>query len=335
MQWAHPERLIWIWLVPALVGFWIWAFGSRRRALARVAQSPILPALTGSVDWASRRRKAALLTSAIACLVVALLGPQWGFQWEEVKRRGVDLVIALDASKSMLAQDVKPNRLERAKLAIQELIPLLKGDRIGLVVFAGTGFLQCPLTVDYGAFTLTLADASTDAIPRGGTSIGQAIRTGLSAFETSQAESRALVLITDGEDHEGQAQAAASEAAKAGVKIFAVGIGTPEGELVPVTDEQGSRTFLKDGEGRTVKSRLDESTLQQVALATGGSYVRATSTAFGLDLLYRERIASMKAHEQEGGRQKRYELRYQWPLALALVLLCAEMVMTDRRRGQA
>jgi Ca-activated chloride channel family protein len=300
-----------------------------------VAQSPTLAALIGSADWARRRRKAALLTLATACLLLALVGPQWGFHWEDVKRRGVDLIIALDVSKSMLAQDVKPNRLERAKLAIQELIPLLKGDRIGLVVFAGTGFLQCPLTVDYGAFGLILADVSTDAIPRGGTSISQAIRTGLSGFEASQAESRALVLITDGEDHEGRAQAAADEAAKAGVKIFAVGIGTPEGELVPVIDEQGSRTFLKDGEGRTVKSRLDESVLQRIALQTGGSYARATATAFGLDLLYRERIATMKAQEQEAGRQKRHELRYQWPLALALLLLCAEMMLSDRRRGQA
>jgi len=334
-MWAHPEGLIWLWLVPALAGFWVWAFRARRGALARLAEAPVRSALAASVDWASRHRKATLVSAAAGCLILALVGPQWGFEWEQVKRRGIDLVIALDVSKSMLAQDVKPNRLKRAKLAIQELIPLLGGDRIGLVVFAGTGFVQCPLTIDYGAFTLTLDDVSTDAIPRGGTALAQAIRTGVAAFAASASESRVLVLITDGEDLEGDAAAAARDAAQAGVKIFAVGMGTPEGELIPVEDEQGSRSFLKDLEGRTVKSRLDEAALQQIALQTGGSYVRATPTAFGLDALYRERIATMKAQEMEGGRRKRHELRFQWPLAAALGLLCVEMLMRERRRGPA
>lgn len=335
MHWEHPERLIWLWLVVGLAAFWVWAFRSRRRSFTRLIDAAVVPSLTGSVDWAARRRKAAGLTAAVVCLVLALAGPQWGFHWEEVKRRGVDVVLALDVSKSMLAQDIKPNRLERAKLAIQELIPLLQGDRIGLVVFAGTSFLQCPLTVDYGAFMLTLADASTDAIPRGGTALGEAIRTALRAFELSSSESRAIVLITDGEDHEGDAVAAARAAAHAGVKLFAVGIGTPEGELVPVTDEQGSRVFLKDRQGRTVKSRLGEALLQQLALATGGSYVRATPTAFGLDALYRQRIATMKAKELQSGRQKRYETRFQWPLTVALIVLSVEMLMAERRWEQA
>ncbi len=334
MQWAYPERWMWVWLVPVVAAFWWWASRQRRQALARFADPVLVEALADDVLWGRRRLKAAMVTGGLLCLVLALVGPQWGFRWEEVTRRGIDIVIALDVSKSMLAEDVKPNRLERAKLAIQELIPLLKGDRVGLIAFAGTSFVQCPLTVDYGAFSLTLEEVTTDTIPRGGTAIAQAIRTGVKALEGSARGSRALALITDGEDHEGDPVAAAKEAAQAGVKLFCIGIGTPEGELIPITDEQGHQTFLKDREGRTVKSRLDEAMLQKVALETGGSYVRATSTAFGLDLVYRERIAKLEQQEFESSLQKRYEQRFQWPLAVALVLLALEPLVADRRRAQ-
>ena len=210
---------------------------------------------------------------------------------------------------------------------------MLRGDRIGLIAFAGTSFAQCPLTSDYGAFALMLEEIDTDILPRGGTALAQAIRGGIKAFQTSAAGSQALILITDGEDHEGDVLDAAKEAAKAGVKIYCIGIGTAEGELIPLVDEQGHQTFLKDREGRTVKSRLDEPTLERIAIETGGSYVRATATSFGLDLLYRERIGKLEQRDYDSALRKRYEQRFQWPLAAALVLLGAELLISDRRRA--
>ncbi len=333
MQWAYPERWILVLVVPALTGFWIWASTARREALGRLAQATLWPQLSDMVHWSRRRARAVVLTLAVFWLITALAGPQWGFHWEEVKRRGIDIVMALDVSRSMLVEDVKPNRLERAKLAIKDLIPLLRGDRVGLVAFAGTSFLQCPLTVDYDAFTLTLDEMTTETIPRGGTAIAQAIRTSIKAFEHSAEGARALVLITDGEDQEDDPLAAAQEAAKAGVKIFCVGIGTTEGELIPMTDEQGHQTFIKDRQGRTVKSRLEEKPLQRIALETGGSYVRATATSLGLDLLYRDQMARLDQHETKSLLQKQYEHRFQWPLAVALALLAIEMLIGDRRRS--
>ncbi len=332
MRWAYPERWMWVWVIVALLGFWVWAFRNRKRALERLADAGLLPQLAEQVDSRSRTLKSAVVMLGVLFLILALIGPQWGFRWQEIKRRGVDLVIALDVSKSMLAQDIKPSRLDRAKLAIQELLPMVKGDRIGLVAFAGTSFVQCPLTVDHGALLLTLEELDTNSIPRGGTAIANAIRDSLKVFASSAPDSRALIVMTDGESHEGDAITAAKEAAKQGVKIFTVGVGTPDGELVPITDAQGHQTFLKDREGRTVKSRLEEGLLQQIALETGGSYIRATPAAFGLDLLYRDRIATLHQQEFESTMKKQYELRFQWALAVALFLLIGEPLISDRRR---
>ena len=332
MHWAHPERWGWLWLLPGLAAWWGWAFRARRRALARVAAPALLPHLAGSVDWAMRRLKAGATLCGIAALLLALIGPQWGFRWQQVTRRGVDLIIALDVSKSMLTEDVKPSRLARAKLAIADLADQLRGDRVGLVAFAGTAFLQCPLTVDYGALLLTLEETDADTIPRGGTALAAAIRESLRALEASSSVSRAIVIISDGESHEGDALAAAREAAQAGVPVFTIGIGTMEGELIPLVDAQGQRTFLQDRDGRTVKSRLEEVVLKDVAFATGGGYVRATPTASGLDLLYRERIANLEPREQGSAMQKQHELRFQWMLAAALLLFGLEPWLSDRIR---
>ena len=331
MQWAYPQRWPWLWAVVVVAGFFVWAAGRRRRLSARIAQDAALPLLTPQVRGRMRWLKAALMTLGLLFLTLGLLGPQWGFHWQEVKRRGVDILVVMDVSKSMLAQDIKPNRLERAKLAIHDLIAKLKGDRIGLLAFAGTGFLQCPLTVDYGAFSLILDDVGVETIPRGGTAIAGAIRSAVKALEKSTG-SRVIVLITDGEDHEGDTVSAAQEAAKAEIRIFCVGVGTPEGELITLEDEQGNRQFLKDSQGRVVQSRLNEETLKQVALKTGGAYVRATPTAFHLDEIYERYIAVLEPQEFEGGLKKQYEHRFQWFLAAAFLLLSLEPLISDRRR---
>ncbi len=332
MHWAYPERFVWLLAVPALGAFWIWALAARRRDLAQVAQPPLLAHLVEHLDARRRRVKIWLTVAAVACAALALLGPQWGFHWETLIRRGVDVVVALDVSKSMLAEDVKPSRLERAKLALKELAGLLAGDRIGLVTFAGTSFIECPLTVDYDAFSMIVDDVSVDSIPRGGTSIGRAIRAARQAFEAGAQGSRVILLITDGEDHEGDALAEARETAHDGIVLLCVGIGTTEGELIPVTDGEGHQRFLKDTQGRTVKSRIDERLLEQLAAETGGAYVHATSTSFGLDALYRQRIATLDRGTGESTIRKQYEHRFQWPLAIAWLLLAIEPLIGERRR---
>ena len=334
MLWRAP---LWLWflaLAPGLAVFFVWALRRRQQALQRFAEARLLPALVPDLDRRRQPWRAGLLVVAVALLVCALAGPQWGFHWQEVRREGVDVIVALDTSRSMLATDVKPNRLARAKLAITDLLGELQGDRVGLVAFAGTAFVQCPLTVDYGAFAESLRAVQIGIIPKGGTALAAAIDTALGAFEARQSKYEALVLITDGEDHEGDVAAAAKRAADLGVKIYTVGIGTTAGELIPAgsNDREG---FLKDRQGNVVKTRLDESTLQEIATTTNGAYVHGEGPNLGLDLLYRDYIARMDKRELHTAMQRQFEERFQWPLLLALLLLVLEPLIGDRRRATA
>ncbi|MBU0547204.1 MAG: VWA domain-containing protein [Candidatus Omnitrophica bacterium] len=318
-------------VVLALALFYYWAAKMRKQALERFAQKELLNELLSCLDYRKRILKTSLMVLVVSLMLFALLRPQWGFHWEEVKRKGVDILIALDTSKSMLAEDVKPSRFQRSKLAIKDLVRNLKGDRIGLIAFSGSAFLQCPLTLDYGGFLLSLDNTGIDTIPKGGTSITSAIKEALRSYEGGQKKYKVLVVITDGEDHEGDPEQAAEEVKKEGIKIFCIGIGTKEGDLVPVTDETGQKSFLKDSQGNVVKSHLDEVSLQKVALKTGGVYVRATNAEFGLDLIYRERIAKMEKRELEAKMNKHYEERFQIFLWLALFLLIVEHFIGDRK----
>ena len=327
MIWRDPLALSALLLVPAVAAFFWWAFRERDRALATFVEASLLPTVVPDLDRRRRRVRAGLLTVAVASFAVALAGPMWGFHWEEVRREGIDLVVAFDTSKSMLATDVAPNRLARAKLAVQDLLAELAGDRIGLVAFAGTAFVQCPLTLDRNAFRESLEAVEVGLIPRGGTNLTAALQSGLAAFEGHQGRHQALVLITDGEDHEGKLDDVIAEASKRGVKIFTVGIGTADGELIPT--EGGG--FLKDRRGQVVKSRLGEETLKKVALDTGGVYLHAAGADLGLAGLYRDHIATMEKRDLESTLQRRYEHRYQIPLALGLVLLAVEQILGERR----
>jgi Ca-activated chloride channel family protein len=332
MQFGNLTSFWLLALMPVLVVFLVWAFRARHRALERFAGRPLIPKLAAAVRPVARRWKAVLLVTVVLFVVLALTQPRWGFEWREVKHDGVDVFVLLDVSKSMLTEDVRPNRLTQAKYAVQDLLEKLRGDRIGLVAFAGTAFVQCPLTVDYEAFRLTLKDAAPGIIPRGGTAIGAAIRTALRAFEAGEGRDRAIVLITDGEETESDALATADEAAQAGVKIYAIGVGTAEGELIPMREEGKPMEFLKDREGQVVKSRLDEETLKQLALKTQGIYVRSVAGDFGMDAIYDKGIAQLQRKEYETRLQKRYFERFQWPLGVAFVLLVVEAFVTDRKR---
>ena len=327
MIWRDAMALAALLLVPAAIAFFWWAFRERDRALATFVDAALLPTVVPDLDRRRRRVRAALLVAAIALFGVALGGPMWGFHWEEMKREGIDLVVAIDTSKSMLATDVAPNRLERAKLAVQDLLAEMAGDRVGLVAFAGTAFVQCPLTLDRNAFRESLQAVEVGLIPRGGTNLTEALESGLAAFEGHQGRHQALVLITDGEDHEGKLDDVLKAASERGVKIFTVGIGTAEGELIPA--EGGG--FLKDRKGQVVKSRLGETTLQKIALDTGGVYLHAAGADLGLGELYRNHIATMEKRDLASTLERRYEQRYQIPLALGVLLLVIEQLLGERR----
>jgi len=331
MRFAQPFFLALTLATFILIIFYLWAFKRRKVAWEKFAQKDLLQELLAQVHPGKQRLKAILLIMGIFLCLFAFMRPQWGFRWQEIKRKGLDILVALDTSKSMLASDIKPNRLQRAKLAIGDFVGNLKGDRIGLVAFAGSAFLECPLTVDYGGFLLSLENTDVNTIPKGGTSISSAIKEAMRSFPAGQKKYKVLIIITDGEDHEGYPIRLAEEAQKEGLIIFCIGIGTKEGELVFVEQEPGRKEFLKDSEGHAVKSRLNEEVLQKIALTTGGAYIRSTNTEFGLGLLYKEKLSTMEKREFEGKMNKLYEERFQIFLAIGLLLILAETVLNDVR----
>ncbi|MFI5396249.1 MAG: VWA domain-containing protein [Candidatus Binatia bacterium] len=331
IDWRAPHLFWFLALVPAALAFFVWALRRRRAALRRFADARLLPALAPDLDERRQRWRAAMLLAALTLSVVALAGPKWGFHWEEVHREGIDIIVALDTSRSMLAEDVKPNRLARAKLAVQDLVKQLHGDRIGLVAFAGSAFVQCPLTLDYDAFAESLRAVDVGIIPKGGTALAEAITAGVEAFEGHQGKHEAFILITDGEDHEGQIDEAAKQAADKGIKIYTVGIGTPDGDLIPITVD-GQQSFLKDRKGQVVKSRLDDETLKKVATTTSGAYVHAEGPSLGLDVVYNDYIGRMEKRELTSTMERRFEERFQIPLLLAVLLLVLEPLVGERRR---
>ncbi len=334
MHYANPKYFSLIfYLTGALIIFYIWVLRRRRILRERFAERSLIDAISPSASTKRRIIKTAMLTLAVFLSLFALARPQWGFEWEETKRAGLDILIAIDVSKSMLATDVKPNRLERSKFAVKDLVKRLSGDRIGLIAFAGTSFLQCPLTIDYNGFLLALDDLTIAAIPRPGTSISSAINEAMNVFKDGlEKKYKVLVIITDGEDLEGEALKAARMASDLGIKIYCVGVGTTEGELIPVTDESGQRVYLSDKSGRVVKTKLNEDILKQIAISTGGSYVRATQKEFGLVLLYDNSISKLEKRDIETKMRKHYQERYQGFLASALLLLFMEPFISDRKR---
>lgn len=331
MQFANPQVLILAAvLVPAAALLVIWAQRKQRKALDRLGNSVLLRRLTESVNWSGRRWQAALRLAALALLLVALARPQWGSESTEVAQEGLQVAVALDVSQSMLADDLKPSRLERAKLEIADLMKRLEGDEIGLVLFSGASFVQVPLTTDYSTALAYLDSAGPDSISRPGTVIGDAIRTATEAFDDKLPSQKVLVLMTDGEDVETDPLAAAREAAEAGVLIYSIGFGTPEGSPVPETNPFGQVIGYKtDAQGNPVISRMDESTLQQVAQAANGRYYRALADGSELDSLLRE-IDTLQRAELQSRVTVRYIERFQIFLALGLLALVASELIPDR-----
>jgi Ca-activated chloride channel family protein len=330
MRFGSPESFWLLLTLPVLLGLYVWSFRKRQSAIRRFGSEVMMAKLTSATSWTRQTIKAGFLSTAFLFLILALAQPRFGTKLEMVTRRGVDVIVVLDTSLSMMAEDIPPNRLLRARLEIESLIDRLNGDRIGLVAFSGQSFVLCPLTLDYSAAKLFLDSIDTGLIATQGTAIAQAIRTATDAFGTEEQKHKALVLITDGEDHAGEAMEAARHAAEAGVRIFAVGIGTQDGELIPVKKE-GRIEFLKDRNGSVVKTRLDEATLVEMARETNGGYVRSQRGRVGLDEIYLQ-ISEMEKRELGSRKLSQFRHRYQWPLGIAVILVILESLMSDRRR---
>jgi len=335
MKFAQPQFL-WMLLLalPLLAALFFWSWRVKQKLIAQFVPARLLPALTVGVSPARQKFRLVLLAAAVAGVLAALAGPQWGFSWQEATQRGLDIVVVVDTSRSMLAADVVPNRIEKAKLAVFDLMRQAKEDRLGLVPFAGDAFLQCPLTLDDQAFRQSVQALNVGIIPQGGTAISAAIRTAQAAFEKNNNNHKVIVLFTDGEDHDADVQtlAAAKDAAEAGVNIFTVGVGTAEGDLLQVTDDKGNTSFVKDDDGNVVKSRLNESLLRQIATATGGFYLPLIG-ADPMQVLYQRGLAPLPKSQSTTKLTRVYSERYHWPLSFAVLCLLLELLLPDRSKS--
>jgi Ca-activated chloride channel family protein len=330
MTFVKPVFLYGLILIPLLGAFFWWARRRRQADLARLGDPGLVQRLSNSVNWRGRRWRDGLWLVVLALLLVALARPQWGTETRMVEQEGIQVMVALDVSKSMLAQDIKPDRLSRAKMEIADLMSRLGGDEIGLVLFSGASFVQFPLTSDYATALTFLDNARPEVISRPGTAIGDAIRTAMSGFDTNRTSQKVIVLITDGEDHEGNALEMAQMAAEQGALIYTIGFGSPQGEPIPEYDERGEIVGYKKGaDDQVVLSRLDEATLQQIAEAGGGQYFRATADGSELGALVGELGALQKA-ELSAQLETRGIERFQTFLLLALALMVVMEMIPDR-----
>ncbi len=311
----------------------LWAYRMERRKqklLTQFVAPTLADDLTRSVSKTKKQIKATLLALGIAFIGFAAARPQHGYVWNEVKSKGIDVVFAIDTSKSMLAQDIRPNRLERSKLAVLDFIDRMGNDRIGLVAFSGSAFLQCPLTLDYNAFRQSLAILEPGIIPVGGTDIAAAIQIAESAFQKENSY-KILILITDGEDLESRGIEVAREAASRGVKVFTLGVGSTEGEIIPIMNEEGKKDYVRDENGAVVRTRLDEATLQKIAQASHGFYSPLGALGEGLDAVYRLGLQEIPRQELNARMNKEPIERYHWPLAIGMFLLIIEWLIGTRR----
>ncbi len=330
-QFANPENLLWLLVIPLLAG-WAWYSLKRRwKALYRFVDAPMLARLAPSLDPRRRISKMGLILLAFTLLLLALARPQFGTRLETIEREGQDVVVALDVSLSMLAEDIQPSRLRKAKHAIGSFVDLLQGDRVGIVAFAGEAFVQCPLTLDYAAAKMFLDALDTTILPVQGTALEQAIRRSLDMFSSKETTHKVLILITDGEGHMGDPVGAARTAAQQGVLIHTVGIGSVQGTPIPMRDEQGRRQgFKKDSRGNVVMTRLDQGTLQEIARETGGRYFRASPGERELADIQAE-IAGMDKKRLSAQEFTQFDEQFQAFVGLAWILLVLESLLGERR----
>jgi Ca-activated chloride channel family protein len=330
LRFAHPEYLLWLALVPVAVILFIIMTVKKRKAIKRFSDSPLFRRLSADASSAKPVIKLVVFLLAYSLIVIGLANPQIGSKLEEVKRDGVDIVIALDVSNSMKAEDIKPSRLERSKQAISRLIDKLENDRIGIIVFAGTAYVQLPITTDFAAAKLFLSSIDTDIIPTQGTAIGSAIDLASESFVGQDNKHKALIIITDGENHEDDAMEAAKKANAEGIIIHTIGMGSPEGSPIPIYRNGMQVDFLRDHEGHIVVTRLDQLTLEQIAAEGKGQFIRANNSDDGLSTILGE---IMKMNKKTFGTKifTEYEDRFQYFIGAGLLILLLEYLISNRK----
>jgi Ca-activated chloride channel family protein len=329
-RFAHPLYLYWLALVPVAVILFIVMSYSKKIAVKKFGDSVLFNQLAADVSRAKPALKFVLFVIAYSLLVTGLANPQIGTKLEEVKREGVDIIVALDVSNSMKAEDIKPSRLERSKQAISRLIDRLENDRIGIIVFAGTAYVQLPITTDFAAAKLFLSSIDTDIIPTQGTAIGAAIELAQKSFVGQDNKHKALIIITDGENHEDDAVEAARKAAKEGIIIHTIGMGTPEGAPIPVYRNSVQVDFMKDHNGTTVITKLDQVTLEKIAAEGKGMFIRASNSDDGLNTILNE-ITKMDKKSFGTKMFTEYEDRFQYFIGAGLLFLLIEFMISNRK----
>jgi Ca-activated chloride channel homolog len=329
-QFAHPKYLILLILVPVFLGIFIVSRYLRNKALKSFGDPTLVNGLIPEASVVRPWVKFSLVILALALAIIALAGPQFGTKLRDVKRKGIELVVALDVSNSMMSEDITPSRLENAKRAISKLIDDLHDDKLALIVFAGDAFVQLPMTSDYSAAKMFLSNITPSLVSNQGTAIASAIELGMKSFSPGDDKNKAIVIITDGEDHEGDAVAMATKANEAGIIIHTIGMGLPNGAPIPVTNSNGQRDYRTDNNGSVVISKLDETTLKQIAAAGGGKYIRANNTKSGLSALFEE-LNQMQKVEMESKIYSEYEEQYQYFLGFAILLLFVEFIILQKQ----
>jgi len=332
MKFGAPTNLWWLLLVPALILFSIWAERIKQKARLKFSSLRLFSLLADNYSPLKARWKRILMLLSLLLLILCLARPQWGSKLVEVKKQGIDIIFAVDVSLSMLAEDIQPNRLERAKLEVTDFLEKLKGDRVGIITFAGTAHISCPLTFDYRAAQLFLDNIYPGIISRAGTNLAEAINTASLAFNQKEKKYKVLILVTDGEDQGNQPIEAAKEAVKEGIRIYTIGVGTTAGEPIPLRQPEGGfMGYKKDENDQVVLSRLDEETLSELARLGSGKYLSAARGGFDLDKIYQE-VSGLEKKELKGTLAVEYLDRYQYFLVPAILLLVAEMFLSDRKR---
>ena len=329
LRFGNSEFLWGLLLIPILTLFYIWSRIARKRALRRFGNEEILKFLMPFTSKSRPMFKFFTLMLALAFVIVGIARPQYGSKLKKVKREGIELVIALDVSNSMMAEDIQPNRLERAKLAISRLVDKLKDDKIGLIVFAGDAYTQLPITTDYNSAKLFLNAVNTQIVPKQGTAIGAAIELAMRSFTPDSKANKAIIVITDGENHEDDAVAAAKSAVENGMVVHTIGMGLPQGSPIPVL-RNGAKEYLKDNSGNVVITKLDETKLEQIAAAGDGVYVRANNAQVGLNTLFDE-INKLDKTELESLVYSDYEDQFQYFFAIAMILIVLEFFILERK----
>ncbi len=317
-------------LIPVFIIIYFFVIRWRKKALNTYGDIAVIQQLFPDVSKTKRIWKFILFTVAFALIIIGIVNPQVGTKLEEVKRQGADLMICLDVSNSMKAEDLQPNRLEKAKQAISKLIDKLEGDRIGIVVFGGEAYVQLPITTDYSAAKLFLESINTDMIPTQGTAIGAAIDMAMESFGKDEGKNKAIIIITDGENHEDDAIKAAESAASKGITIHTIGMGSADGAPIPVYKGNVRESFKKDKEGNTVVTKLNEQALQEISAAGGGIYVRASNSDAGLNNVL-SAIDKLEKKQFESKMYSDYEDRFQWFIAGALIFLLIDTFLTERK----